>query len=281
MLWFVIGLLLGAGAGWAATASLTRRALRKVRSAEKRARSAERMAEIGAMTGGLAHEIKNPLSTIGLNAQLLAEAIQDCRADDAERSRMLARVGALKREADRLREILSDFLEFAGQLRLDKRPTDLNALVGELVDFFTPEAQRHRVHLRAELPPGELTATVDPKLIKQALLNLMLNATQAMDGATAPTTASSNGRANELILRTSAAREPDGAEVARIEVIDTGPGVPDDLKERIFTPYFTTKSGGSGLGLPTTRRIAEEHGGRVELHSEPGMGSVFAVVVPR
>ncbi len=302
MLWFGIGLLIGVVGAWAVLASLTRRALRRVRAAERRARSAERMAEIGAMTGGLAHEIKNPLSTIGLNAQLLAEAIEDSQVDDAQRSRMLNRVGALRREAERLREILADFLEFAGQMRLDKRPTDLNALVTELVDFFTPEAQRHNVRLRAELTPGEggvLTATVDPKLIKQALLNLMLNATQAMDAHAA---GAENGRASELILRTSSAREPDGdgdgggggggggrggrggrggGEVARIEVIDTGPGVPDDLKERIFTPYFTTKSGGSGLGLPTTRRIAEEHGGRVELHSEPGTGSAFAVVVPR
>lgn len=277
MLWFVIGLVVGAGVAWAASVSLTRRALRRVRSAERRARSAERMAEIGAMTGGLAHEIKNPLSTIGLNAQLLAEAIEDSRAEEGERSRMLARVGSLRREADRLREILSDFLEFAGQMRLDKRPTDLNALVGELVDFFTPEAQRHGVRLRAELTPGGLTATVDPKLIKQALLNLMLNATQAMDSARG----TENGRARELILRTLEAREPDGGEVARIEVIDTGPGVAQELKERIFEPYFTTKSGGSGLGLPTTRRIVEEHGGRVEMHSEPGTGSSFAVVVPK
>ncbi len=279
VLWFVIGLAAGAGLAWAASVGFSRRALRRVRAAERRARSAERMAEIGAMTGGLAHEIKNPLSTIGLNAQLLAEAIQNCRADEAERSRMLARVGALRREADRLREILSDFLEFAGQMRLDKRPTDLNALVGELVDFFTPEAQRHAVRLRADLSAGPLHATVDPKLIKQALLNLMLNATQAMAarGAQAP----GEGRTSELILRTSSVREPDGADMARIEVIDTGPGVPDDLKEKIFTPYFTTKSGGSGLGLPTTRRIVEEHAGRVELHSEPGKGSSFAVVVPR
>ncbi len=279
VLWFFIGLVVGAGAAWAASVGLTRRALRRVRAAERRARSAERMAEIGAMTGGLAHEIKNPLSTIGLNAQLLAEAIEDSKAGESERSRMLARVGALRREADRLREILSDFLEFAGQMRLDKRETDLNALVGELVDFFTPEAQRHGVRLRAELAPGELIATVDPKLIKQALLNLMLNATQAM-GVNA-NAGDPHARPRELILRTLPAREPDGSEVARMEVIDTGPGVPEELRERIFTPYFTTKSGGSGLGLPTTRRIAEEHGGRVELHSEPGTGSSFAVVVPR
>jgi signal transduction histidine kinase len=269
--------MVGAGVGWAASAGLARRALARVRAAERRARSAERMAEIGAMTGGLAHEIKNPLSTIGLNAQLLAEAIEGCAADDAERSRMLARVGALRREAERLREILSDFLEFAGQMRLDKRPTDLNALVTDLVDFFTPEAQRHAVRLRAELAPGGLTASVDPRLIKQALLNLMLNATQAMDAS--PAGPGAGGR--ELILRTLGAREPDGTETARIEVIDTGPGVSEEIRDRIFTPYFTTKSGGSGLGLPTTRRIAEEHAGRVELHTEPGKGSSFAIVVPR
>jgi signal transduction histidine kinase len=107
----------------------------------------------------------------------------------------------------------------------------------------------------------------------------MLNATQAMDAAPPPTDAPPRPR--ELILRTAprAGRSRDGPAV-ELHVIDTGPGIPHDLLERIFTPYFTTKSGGSGLGLPTTKRIIEAHGGRLAVHSEPGKGSDFAISLP-
>lgn len=259
------------------------------------------MAEIGAMTGGLAHEIRNPLSTIGLNADLLGEAVEESSLPDDERSRLLTRIRALRRETERLRGILQDFLEFAGQVHLDRRPADLNEVVLELTDFFAPEAERHRVRLTTQLAPGELPAVVDVRLVKQALLNLMLNAVQAMSPGPIPdgTSAGSEGGAaaatgaalkGELILRTETRRDVETAaaaggrrrapEVAVIHVIDTGPGIAPETREKIFKPYFTTKGGGSGLGLPTSRRLIEEHGGRIELHSEPGKGTDFRVVLP-
>ncbi len=294
------GLFIGFGAGvlgtTLATAALLRRRQRRVRAAERRAHAAERMAEIGSMTGGLAHEIKNPLSTIGLNAQLLIESIQDLPIAEDERSRLLTRMKALRREVERLRGILTDFLEFAGQIKLDKRRADLNVVVAELVDFYMPEAERHGVRLRADLagggPDGSggtgggggVWAEVDVKLLKQALLNLMLNAVQAMSpaGAGVPAGApdAANGRAAELILRTGSARDPDGRRMVQVHVIDTGPGIPPGTLERIFTPYFTTKSGGTGLGLPTARRLIEEHGGRIDVYSEVGRGTDFIVSVP-
>src|SRR5437870_4226147 len=109
-----------------------RRHVRKVRSAERRARAAERLAELGSMTGGLAHEIKNPLSTIGLNAQLLGEAIDELEIDPETKGRVTRRIASLRREVERLRGILTDFLEYAGDVRLDVREADLNALVEEL-----------------------------------------------------------------------------------------------------------------------------------------------------
>jgi signal transduction histidine kinase len=307
LLGFALGVLLTLAASW----RFAKRYISRIRAAERRARAAERMAEIGAMTGGLAHEIKNPLSTIGLNVQLLIEAIEDLEIPDAERTRLLNRMRGLGREVERLRGILTDFLEFAGKVHADPRPTNLNVLVDELIDFYRPEAERHGVRVRSEFDPEPLTANIDPKLIKQAVLNLMLNATQAMAAAssfqnTAPvggyyaTTADSargigsggsggsggaagggeSARINELILRTSRRKDPDGSMIAVIDVIDTGPGMAAETLAKIFQPYFTTKSGGSGLGLPAARRLIEEHAGRLDVHSEVGQGTSFSVIFP-
>lgn len=286
LLGLVLGMLLGALVAVVGAWFFLRRHHRRVRAAERRARDAERMAEIGAMTGGLAHEIKNPLSTIGLNAQLLIESIEDLDLAADDRSRLLNRTRGLRREVDRLKGILTDFLEFAGKTHLDRRVADINTLVEELVDFYLPEAERHGVRVRAELAPGKPVASVDPKLIKQALLNLILNATQAMSARNPPPPAASgapplpHGCNGDLILRTSVGTDPDGRSVVRVHVIDTGPGIPADVVARIFEPYFTTKSGGSGLGLPTARRLIEEHAGSLEVHSEPGKGTEFLVLLP-
>ncbi|MBL8758077.1 MAG: two-component sensor histidine kinase [Phycisphaerae bacterium] len=282
MAWFALGLGLGLLLGVAAGAWALRRHLRTVRAAERRARGAERMAEIGSMTSGLAHEIKNPLSTIGLNAQLLGEAIDELVLEPEARARLTNRVKALGRETERLRGILTDFLEFAGQVRLDARPTDLHALTDELVDFFQPEAERQGVRIRADHDGGRLMVHADARLVKQALLNLMLNATQAMAGPGGGQGAPSPraGERGELIVRTRRGADEERRAVARVHVIDTGPGIAPDVLPKVFQPYFTSKAGGSGLGLPTARRLIEAHGGRLDVHSEVGKGSDFCVVLP-
>ena len=132
LLWVMLGCAIGALISAMVARVAVSRASARARVSQKRARSAERLAEIGSMTSGLAHEIKNPLSTIGLNAQLLGEAIEDLSIDEQEKGRMGRRVGALRNETDRLRGILEDFLEYAGELRLDKHPTDLNDLIEQL-----------------------------------------------------------------------------------------------------------------------------------------------------
>ncbi|MBX9736564.1 MAG: hypothetical protein K2X32_06520 [Phycisphaerales bacterium] len=279
----VISLLIGLLVGGGASAVLFRRQTLAIRHAERRARAAERLAEIGAMTGGLAHEIKNPLSTIGLNAQLLGEAVNESPLTDADKQRMVNRVMALRRETERLGGILNDFLEYAGKIRLDVREHDLNALVSELADFYTPEAARHGVRLRVDLAPGELKVKLDAQRVKQCVLNLMLNAVQAMQTASTsaaegPTSAAPGSR-GELILKTAARREQ-SRPMADVHVIDTGPGIPPEVKDKLFEPYFTTKAGGSGLGLPTARRLIEAHTGRVEVFSERGKGSDFLIVLP-
>ncbi|MEE9211559.1 MAG: histidine kinase dimerization/phospho-acceptor domain-containing protein [Phycisphaeraceae bacterium] len=190
MVWFWIGL----GAGVLLTIPLTaiaaRRAERRVRRLEQRARTAERLAELGTLTGGLAHEIKNPLSTVGLNVQLLQEDLSDLAHDAAPGAlpedrlgRLRRRFETLSRETQRLRDILEDFLRFAGRIKLDPSPTDVNALVDELTDFFQPQALASKVQLRTTLAAALTTVQADAGLLKQAVLNLLINACQAMSDA--------------------------------------------------------------------------------------------------
>ena len=225
---------------------------------QQRARQAERLAELGTLTGGLAHEIKNPLSTIQLNLQLLRE-------DLPERSgRLVSRLDTVQKEASRLRDILDDFMRFAGKIELSRTPVDIHNLMEELVDFYSPLAQLQRVQLRVRPVEHPLVANLDERLVKQAVLNLMINALQAMPA-----------QGGEIIL---SAREEPGR--VRIDVTDTGKGIPADELARIFDAYYSTKKGGTGLGLAISRRIAEEHGGRISVASEVGKGSVFSLDFP-
>ncbi|MFT3685975.1 MAG: HAMP domain-containing sensor histidine kinase [Phycisphaerales bacterium] len=289
--WVLVSLSVGLLIGAAVARVMYKRQSARVRVAEDRARQAERLAELGAMTGGLAHEIKNPLSTIGLNAQLIAEGVSELKGgveDEDVKRRLVNRVGALRRETERLRGILQDFLEYAGSVRLEKRPVDLADVTVELVDFLTPEAERAGVRLRADVESGrKIVASVDVRLLKQALLNLLLNAIQAVGGPV-PAGGAAPGVKGDVIVRARAevVREP-GAKrgeepkrIATLSVIDTGPGIAPETLARIFQPYFTTKSGGTGLGLPTARRLIEEHGGTLAVHSEVGKGTTFTVTLP-
>jgi len=283
-LWSVFFLGLGAGVAAAIPAAVvwTRRYVARTRRLEQRARAAERLADQATMTGGLAHEIKNPLSTINLNIQLLEEDLDQAAADAgqgplAERlGRVRRRFATLGREVDRLRDTLEDFLRFAGRVELDRQPTDVNGVVRDLVDFFEPQATETGVQVRADLAAGDLTAEIDAGLVKQATLNLLINACQAMADARAKGTP--HGGADLLLIRTRAAggREP----AVRVQVADTGPGMSPDAAARVFQPYYSTKRGGSGLGLPTARRLIDAHGGSLSLHTEPGRGSEFTIELP-
>lgn len=261
-----------------------RRTERRVRQLELRARAAERLAELGTLTGGLAHEIKNPLSTVGLNVQLLQEDVHDLaqgaglsEAHHDGLGRVQRRLESLSRETHRLRDILEDFLRFAGRVELDPQATDLHAMIEELIDFFEPQAREAGINLRTQLSAEDATLTADAGLLKQALLNLMINAVQAMTQAREKSEA--HGGADELIVRTERARSAGGAEF-RIHVTDTGPGMPEDVVAKVFQPYFSTKRGGTGLGLPTSRRIVEEHGGSLSVHADPGRGTDFTISLP-
>ncbi|MFK7758831.1 MAG: nitrogen regulation protein NR(II) [Phycisphaerales bacterium] len=275
LVWIMLGCVLGGTISALVARVAVKRSSARARISQQRARSAERLAEIGSMTSGLAHEIKNPLSTVGLNAQLLGESISDLPEDapisPQEKGRMGRRVTALRAETDRLRGILEDFLEYAGELRLDTQRVDLNTIIEQLGDFFHVQAQTSGVQIRLDPSSRPAEVMIDADHIKQALLNLMINAVNAMQG--------SEGQGNELILRVVMDANLESPR-ALIHVIDTGPGISLEDQDKIFHPYFTTRASGTGLGLPTARRIAEAHGGSLELHSEPGKGSDFAIVLP-
>lgn len=242
---------------------------RETRESERRAVAAERLAELGSMTSGLAHEIKNPLSTVVLNAQLVQEELAEAGLDEEQANRLLRRTRALEREAVRLREILEDFLRFAGRMKLDPAEHDVRAIVDQLVDFFHPQCEQAGVLLRADLPEQPIMANVDESLLKQALLNLMINGVQAMESE-------STDRPGEMMVRL----ENDNEEI-RLHVIDHGPGIEESRLDEVFHPYVSSKPGGTGLGLPTTRRIVEVHGGRIALHSKLGAGSDFTIHLPK
>lgn len=234
---------------------------RQLLEAERRAQQNERLAELGTLTGGLAHEIKNPLSTMQLNLQLLLE---DIRPDDPLYGRFAHRISTIQREASRLREILDDFLRFAGKMELQLDQVELNSLLDDLVDFLTPQAQLQRVQLRLRKSDQPIHARVDHRLIKQAVLNLMLNGLQAIGDA-----------GGELILQPSAR---DGFAV--IDIIDTGKGMSPEVQQRIFHAYYSLRKGGTGLGLAMAKRIIDEHAGQLSVASEEGKGSIFTIKLP-
>lgn len=233
--------------------------------------SAQGLAFLGAVAGGLVHEIRNPLSTMNVTLQLLQEDWPEGDGD-ATAKKTARRIKTLRGEVQRLEAILDDFLRYAGIRRLDLAQADLNRILEEVIAFLRPDCERAQIDLVLYPDHNLPLMSVDERLVKQCLLNLMLNAIQAMEGARQ---ANETVPADQLIVRC----RQDG-EQARVDVIDTGPGISPEDQERVWEVYFSRKKTGSGLGLPTARRIAEEHGGSLELVSEPGKGTDFILRLP-
>ena len=227
---------------------------------------AETYAEFAALVGTLAHEIRNPLSTIRLTMELLAE---DFEATDPESPtkhrdrRAKAKIELVRQECDRLQKLLGDFLDFARQESLVLEPGSLNAEIEQLLDFFAPQAQENSVEIVRYLDPELPTVRLDRETFRSAVLNLLLNAVQALDGG------------GQLVVRT----RPSGLVVV-LELIDTGPGMDTETLSKAFRAFYTTKQGGSGLGLPTARKIIEAHGGTIDMESAPGRGTKVTIWLP-
>ena len=221
----------------------------------------ERLAQLGSWLAGFAHEIRNPLSTIGLNLQLVKEDFAN--AETTRGKRTFKRLAVVEGEVKRLQAILAEFLRFARHPNLQRRPTDLNALLRSVVDFMAPEMSDNDVSLR--FYPGEEAGVVqlDEDQIRAAVLNLLRNALDACKPG------------DEVMVSTG--RQADRVQV---RVTDTGAGMDPEVLAKAFDPYFSTKKQGTGLGLPTTRRIARDHGGSLGVSSDPGRGTQFTLELP-
>jgi two-component system sensor histidine kinase HydH len=218
-------------------------------------------AELAELAGGFIHEIKNHISTLGLNLQLLAEDFQ--KAETPRERKACDRILRLQTECQRLTELSNDFLRFARLRELERTPASLLEVIGEMVDFFAPTARAAGIEVKTYLPSDLPPVPLDVDLFKQALLNLMLNAEQAMV------------EGGELIVQARCDQR-----WVRLDLIDSGAGMKPETLAKCFKPFHTTKPGGNGLGLPTTRRIVEMHGGRIEVQSETGKGTQFTLWMP-
>ena len=213
------------------------------------------------LAGGLAHELKYPLSTIGLHLALLEEDWADDESAKARRTRRT--LHTLKQEVDRLNGILEDFLRFARGGDVNRAPCDLVGLVRDALEFAGPELEAEDVRLHALLPTSMPLAMLDEGAFRQALLNLIVNARQAMPGG------------GELIVEL----RRDGPR-AELTITDSGVGMTPDQLERCFDLYYSTKRTGTGLGLATVKRIVEMHDGEIAVMSEEGRGTRFHLWVP-
>ena len=275
--WFILGSMLTLIVMAPILRLLLRRGEHRARIAERRARDAERLAELGSMTSGLAHEIKNPLSTVHLNAQILAEQLDELEIPDDRRQRLRKRIEPLQREVERLRNILEDFMQYAGRFQLAPATRNVADIAEDLSAFFQAQCEQSHILLRLQIPDDPILASVDEGLFKQAILNLLINAVQIMSSHTVRNTQQpSSTTVGELILRVTGDQE-----FVRLHVMDTGPGIPQERIEEIFHPYVSTRKGGTGLGLSIAKRIVEEHGGQLSIDSQLGQGSEFTITLPR
>jgi signal transduction histidine kinase len=258
---FLIGIGLGIGLAIPLIVVAAKATSLRACEFERRARQAEHLAEVGTLTGGLAHELRNPLSTLTLNLQLLREDLD--RPGQEPDSRVRAKLDTLEQESRRLQTILEDFLKLAGKHEVRLEVRSVSPVLEETVAFYRERLQRLNVQVRTSFAAGLPDVALDADRFKQALANLVLNAESAMP------------QGGELLV----SAEPAKGGVC-IHVTDTGVGIPPEDMDRIFIPYYSTRPGGTGLGLPTVRRIVQEHNGTLEVHSEVGKGTRFTICLP-
>ncbi len=240
-------------------------------------RRSERLAGIGQLAASIAHEIRNPLAAISGSIQMLRGVARGARKR-SERERLME---IAIRETDRLNLLITDFLRFARPRPLQRAAVDLCAAVEEVLKMYQP-VKPADVRVHSDLRPG-LHAHADPTQVRQLLWNLVLNATQAMDGSG---TLRISSRA--LIGTVSQERgsgdrneNPEEGVWAEIVIADDGVGIPPEVMDRIFDPFFTTRAEGTGLGLPTVHRIVEDHHGTLNIESRPGTGTAVTIRLPR
>ncbi len=239
-----------------------------VEEREQRLIRSERLAAAGRLASHITHEVRNPLNSISLNTELLEEELAELPSDARDEAQSILR--AVQREVDRLTGITEEYLQFARLPKPNLEDEDLDAIVGSLLSFLGGELTQNKVTLNQQLDGDLPRIAVDENQLRQALLNLLRNAIEAMAGE--------GGGVLTVITK----RLPAGDEGPRVEVrvVDEGPGIDDEVLAQVFDPFFSTKDGGTGLGLALTQQIIHEHGGSISVESAPDQGTTFAVSLP-
>ena len=245
--------------------------LTRVEELAERERLRDRLAALGSMAAQMAHEIRNPLTSIQLSAALMQRRI----AARGEPTDLLQKIGA---EVDRIEASIANCLEYAKPLMPDMTPTDPAALLDDAVALARVRAGSEQVEVTRAYEPGRMEILCDRTLIKESLVNLLVNAYEALEGRGAITVS-----AEPVPPRPSSLQDEEpltGERHALLRISDTGPGIPAHLIDRIFFPFFTTKTTGSGIGLAMVRKVVESHGGWLDVESEPGKGTTFTLKLP-
>jgi PAS domain S-box-containing protein len=239
-------------------ALLTLRDLDSIESINTQLQVSERLAALGRITAGVAHEVKNPLNSM----RLWLENLKECLPPDSESGAKQA-VQVLDKEIDRLDAVVKRFLDFTRPMDVRLEPTQLAELLREVLEIAQPQMQKANIHVAQLLPIDVPEVYVDRALLKQAVLNLVLNAGESMTGG---------GQLRLVLSRRG--------EMAEISVGDTGKGIPPEHRQKIFQLFFTTRPGGSGIGLASTFRIVQLLNGSIDFTTEVGKGTTFRIELP-
>ena len=238
-------------------ALLTLHDLESVREIESELELSRRLASIGRLTSGVGHEVKNPINAIVVHLELLRNKLS------GPDSRAMRHLEIIESEIQRLDRVVQTLVDFSRPVELQLREQDLRRIVSGVLMLASAELETHNVRVYSHMPDRPLITKVDADLIKQAVLNVVLNGAQAM----------AQGGELHVTLR-------EEGRMAAIEISDSGSGIPDDIREKIFDLYFTTRKDGSGIGLAMTYRIIQLHNGSIDVQSEQNIGSTFTLKLP-
>lgn len=221
----------------------------------------QRYEELAELAGSLAHEIKNPLSVIHMNAELLSEEIAE--TESPIRRRALEKAEIIRQQCQRMENLLRDFLRFARMRKVELTPGNLNEQIDRVLKAYEAQADRQNVDILRYLDNDIPSVLLNSDTLQAALMNLVKNALEAMEDG------------GQLLARSYITKN-----TVAIDLIDTGQGMDDNTILHMFEPFYSSKNGGSGLGLPLARKIIEAHGGRISLQSEVGRGTKFTLEFP-
>ncbi len=245
-------------------ASMFFRDLTRVEQIEERERLRDRLAAVGEMAAVIAHEVKNPLGGIEVMAGLLRRKISE--APEAQ-----AMLSDIIKEAKMANAIVQEVLDFVRPIRLQVEHTMVADAVRGAVHLADTKAKRGNIEVEVHVADGLPPIEADQHQLTQVFTNLLMNAYEAMNGA---------GRVSLTASRVHIDDGADGRDAVLVEIADNGPGIPQDVAEKVFEPFFTTKAQGSGLGLAIVRKIIDAHDGRLDLRTTPGQGTTIRVTLP-